>query len=162
MITSESKLPSDKQSLLSATNYEVFNRDLMRKVFPRIIRDFKETDGKKGRKIGDIIPFYYALLSYIDGNEYRADGTKNERYGACFLSREAIAEHTGVDDKRQPYLCAVLELNGLIRTQTHYEGTKRYKWYFPSFCPRISDDGYVVDEEGERIIPDYSRLPNVR
>ena len=162
MITSESKLPNDKGVLMAVGNYEVYNRDLMRKVFPRIIRDVKELPAVRSRKVGDIIPFYFTLLSYIDGNECRTDGSHNERFGACFLSREAIAEHTGIDDKRQPFLCAILEENGLLQTQTHYEGTKRYKWYFPSFCPRITDDGYVVNSDGERVMPDYSRLPNVR
>ncbi|MDM5188601.1 hypothetical protein QUF99_15130 [Bacillus sp. DX4.1] len=156
------KLPSDKQALLDVKNYEVYNRDVIRKVFPRIIKDIRELKPKL--KIGDIIPFYIVLLTYIDGNVYRKDGTPNNRFGACFLSRDAIADHTGIDKKRHAFLSKILEVNGLITTKSHYEGTNRYKWYFPSFCPQVTDEGYVVNTDGEVIVPNYSdvKFPSYR
>lgn len=39
MIEVEKILPSDKRELMTAENYEIFNRDLLRKVFPRIIAE---------------------------------------------------------------------------------------------------------------------------
>ncbi|MGD7032782.1 hypothetical protein ACPZJV_16735 [Bacillus velezensis] len=60
-----------------------------------------------------------------------------------------------IDKHRINLLAAILETNGIIRTTGHYEGTKRFKWYFPSFCPHITDDGYIVNEDGEKIVPDF-------
>ncbi|MEI3596743.1 MULTISPECIES: hypothetical protein [unclassified Oceanobacillus] len=149
--------PNDKKELLEAEGYELFNRELMRKVFPRIISDIKKH--KKSAKAGDIIPFYFALLSYIDGNKQRADGSENERYGYSFPSQIRLQEMTGINVKRHKLLTDILHANGILsEVKDYYEGTKRYKWYKPSFFPRISDDGYLVDENGQKIIPNYSEI----
>ncbi|MEY8188599.1 hypothetical protein AB4X15_02850 [Peribacillus simplex] len=153
-------LPNDKALILDdPQGFEVYNRELMRKVFPRLINealDVAYADYKRKPEIRDVVAFYFLLQSYIDGNYLRADGTKNDRFGACFLKYETIQEHLRIDRSRINLLASVLETNGIIRTAGHYEGTKRFKWYFPSFCPRITDDGYIVNEFGEIVKPDFS------
>lgn len=153
-------LPNDKTILLdSKDGFEVYNRELMRKVFPRIINeayDVAYADYKRKPEIRDIVAFYFLLQSYIDGNYLRKDGTKNDRFGACFLNYETIQEHLRLDRNRIVLLAAILETNGIIRTTGHYEGTKRFKWYFPSFCPHVTDDGYIVNEFGEVVTPDFT------
>ncbi|WP_040680087.1 hypothetical protein [Paenibacillus vortex] len=153
-------LPNDKTTLLdNPQGFEVYNRELVRKVFPRIINEaYDVVYADKGRKpeIRDIVAFYFTLQSYIDGNHLRADGTYNDRFGACFLSYEALISSLRIDRTRVKLLADILETNGIIRIASHYEGTKRFKWYFPSYCPRVTDDGYIVNEDGEIIKPDYS------
>lgn len=63
------KLPNNKQELLSHDNYEMYNLDLLRKVFPRIIDDYNSSVGRTQRKfqIRDVIALYFYLLSYVDG-----------------------------------------------------------------------------------------------
>jgi hypothetical protein len=153
--------PNDKAILLdSGVGYEIYNRELMRKVFPRIINeayDVVYADYKYRKpEIRDVVAFYFLLQSYIDGTHTYSDGNVNDRFGACFLKYESIQEHLRLDRNRINLLASILETNGIIRTTGHYEGTKRFKWYFPSFCPRITDDGYIVDEFGEIIKPDFS------
>ncbi|MBN9655986.1 hypothetical protein J0K78_17050 [Halobacillus sp. GSS1] len=151
------EMPNDKRVLLDMEGYEVYNRELIRRVFPRIIAEVKAIKARSGA--GDIIPFYFAILSYVDGNEYRKDGALNMRYGYGFPSQGRIQEMTGIDRKRHKLLTDILRINGIFSdVRDFYEGTKRYKWYKPSFCPRISEDGYLVDENGECIVPDYSSL----
>lgn len=148
------QLPNDKEALLTGHNYEMFNLDLMRKVFPRIIREFNEKHVRKQRRpqIRDIITLYFYLLSYVDGVHTRADGTQSERFGASFPSRDKIADDLGIAEKRIKSLVDILDTNGLVRQKTVWNG----KWYFPSFCPRISEDGYVVDEDGKKVKPDLA------
>lgn len=150
-------LANDKQALMDAGNYEVFNRDVMRKVFPRIIADFKALRPKA--KVGDIIPFYFALLAYTDGNATTADGLQSFRFGAAFPTQDRIAEMTGINKKRHKLLTEILRENGLLlRVEDLYEGTRHYKWYFPSWTPKVTAEGYVVDENGQRIVPNMERL----
>ncbi|WP_188068988.1 hypothetical protein [Brevibacillus brevis] len=153
-------MPNDKQALLDGPGgFEVYNRELMRKVFPRIIReayDVVYADMRRKPEVRDIVYFYFLLQSYIDGNFTRADGTLNDRFGACFLDYDSIIEKMSVDRNRIKFLADILATNGIIRTVDQWQGTKRFKWYFPSYCPRITDDGYIVDEFGEIILPDFS------
>ncbi|SDC87254.1 hypothetical protein SAMN05428987_3123 [Paenibacillus sp. CF095] len=153
-------LPNDKRELLdSSTGYETYNRELVRKVFPRIINEAYDVvfaDSRRKPEIRDIVAFYFLLQSYIDGNHTRADGTYNDRFGACFLSYEAIMGALRIERNRVKLLADILDTNGIIRSASHYEGTRRFKWYFPSYCPRITDDGYIVDEDGVVIMPDHS------
>ena len=156
---SKNKLPADKQSLLAAENYEIFNRDLLRKVFPRILRELKEEN--KRVKAGDLIPFYFTLLSYIDGVEYLSDGaTPNASFGAAFPNQSTVHEITGIDTRRQTWLAEVLKQNGLLLDyEEKYINLRRYIFYYPSFCPDISDDGFVIDAEtGEKITQDVPFL----
>ena len=156
---SKNKLPADKQSLLAAENYEIFNRDLLRKVFPRILRELKEEN--KRVKAGDLIPFYFTLLSYIDGVEYLSDGvTPNASFGAAFPNQSTVHEITGIDTRRQTWLAEVLKQNGLLLDyEEKYINLRRYIFYYPSFCPNISDDGFVIDAEtGEKITQDVPFL----
>ncbi|WP_088105239.1 hypothetical protein [Halalkalibacter urbisdiaboli] len=153
--------PNDKRALLDGHNYEMYNLDVMRKVFPRIINEVAVIQGRSQRKYQtrDIISIYFFLLSYIDGNFERKDGEINERFGAAFPSYEKITADLNIDHRRIRLLVDILVINGLIsETRDHWEGTRRSKWYFVSFCPRISDDGYVVNDDGERIVPDYSAI----
>lgn len=153
-------LPNDKQTLLDGpSGFEVYNRELVRKVFPRIIREVYDVSyAGSGRKpeIRDIYAFYFTLQSYIDGNYLRADGTVNDRFGACFIAYETLTETLRIDRNRIKFLADVLETNGIIRTATHYERLRRFKWYFPSYCPRITDDGFIVDEDGIVVEPDLA------
>lgn len=150
-------LPNDKQSTMDAGNYEVFNRDLSRKVFPRIIADFKRDYPKA--KVGDIIPFYMTLLANVDGVELNGAGDVKERFGACFLSQDAISDMTGISTKRMAFLTEVLLQNGLLtKVDRRYVNMRQQLWYYPSWCPRISDDGYVINSDGERIVPDMTTL----
>lgn len=152
--------PNDKSILLdSPQGYEIYNRELMRKVFPRIINeayDVAYADMKRKPEIRDIIGFYFLLHSYIDGTYRNKDGTLNDRFGACFLNYDTIMQMLRLDRARVKLLADILATNGIIRTVDHYQGTKRFKWYFPSFCPNITDDGYIIDEFGEPIKPDFS------
>ncbi|ASS63680.1 hypothetical protein CHN56_03222 [Bacillus velezensis] len=152
-------MPNDKAALLdSPQGFEVYSRELMRKVFPRLINeacDVAYADYKRKPEIRDVVAFYFLLQSYIDGNHTRSDGSTNDRFGACFLNYDTIQQHLRIDKHRINLLAAILETNGIIRTTGHYEGTKRFKWYFPSFCPHITDDGYIVNEDGEKIVPDF-------
>jgi hypothetical protein len=147
--------PNDKQALLDATGYEIYNRELVRKVFPRIIREAHEHSKGRTAAFRDVIAFYFLLQSYIDGTYWREDGSISDRFGACFLSYEFIMSYMHINRTRLRMLARVLEANGIIRTVSHYEGTKRFVWYFPSFCPRITDDGYIVNEFGEKIQPEF-------
>lgn len=148
---------NDKQALLDAGNYEVYPRDVIRKVFPRIIAEVKSEKPKS--KIGDIIPLYFVLMTYIDGQEYRKDGSLNKRYGACFLSQDEISRLSGINKKRHPILAEVLRRNGvLLDVVETWEGTNRRIYYYPSFCPRVSEDGYVIDENGEKVVAEYGDL----
>ncbi|RCX22881.1 hypothetical protein DFP94_101470 [Fontibacillus phaseoli] len=154
-------LPNDKQTLLDGPGgFEVYNRELVRKVFPRIIREVYDevyADSRQRKPdIRDIIAFYFTLQSYIDGNYLRADGTINDRFGACFISYETLTSMLRIERNRIKQLADILEANGIIRTATRWESTRKFKWYFPSYCPRITDDGYVVDEDGTKIVPDMN------
>nr|WP_263327859.1 hypothetical protein [Neobacillus sp. Marseille-Q6967] len=150
-------LPNDKRQLLEANNYEMYNLDLLRKVFPRIFAEHDRQFERKQRKpqIRDIVPLYFYLLSYVDGKHTREDGTRSERFGASFPSIAKISEDLGITEKRIKPLVDILEANGMILQKQVWNG----KWYFVSFCPRISDDGYIVNVEGEKVIPDLSVFP---
>jgi hypothetical protein len=156
----EKPKPNDKSQLLSNPNgYEIYNRELIRKVFPRIINEAYDSvyaEMKRKPEIRDIVALYFLLQSYIDGNYRRADGTLNDRFGACFLDYDTIMSMLRLDRNRIKLLADILATNGIIRTVDHYEGTKRFKWYFPSYCPKITSDGYIVDEFGEIVTPDFS------
>ncbi|MED1123993.1 hypothetical protein [Bacillus atrophaeus] len=159
MQTFNKLLPNNKNELLEQTNYEMYNLDLMRKVFPRIIGEFDQIYKRKQRKpqIRDIIALYFYLLSYVDGKHTLESGEKSDRFGASFPARQKIASDLGVAEKRIKQLVDILLANGLLLdVKDVWSGTNRYKWYFVSFCPRISDDGYIVSEDGEKIVPDLS------
>lgn len=148
-----------KQKLLDEGNYEIYNRELIRKVFPRIISDIKSV--RPRAQVGDIMPFYFTILSYIDGVETLADGiTSNKSYGASFPSQNEIRRVTGIDVRRQKWLAEVLRQNGLLdRYEERYIDMRRYTFYYPSFCPYITDDGYVIDADtGEVITPNIDDL----
>ncbi|MER3117125.1 hypothetical protein [Bacillus subtilis] len=152
-------LPNDKTELLEQTNYEMYNLDLMRKVFPRIIGEFDQIYKRKQRKpqIRDIIALYFYLLSYVDGKHTLESGEKSERFGAIFPAKHKIVYDLGIAEKRIKPLVDILLTNGLLlEARDVWVGTSRYKWYFVSFCPRISDDGYIVSEDGGKILPDLS------
>lgn len=158
-MTETKQLPNDKKALLDANNYEMYNLDLMRKVFPRIISECNSLYTRKQRKpqIRDIIALYFYLLSYVDGKHTREDGSKSQRFGAAFPTKSRISEQLGIAEKRIKTLVDILETNGLLlEVKDVWIGTDRYKWYYVSFCPRISDDGYIVSEDGEKKLPDLS------
>lgn len=160
-VTIEKALPNDKRQLLESHNYEMYNLDLMRKVFPRIINEINSLVGRSQRKFQsrDLIAFYFYLLSYVDGNYERKNGDFNERFGAAFPSYDKITSDLSIDHRRIRPLTDILVCNGLLlSTRDNWEGTRRSKWYFPSYCPRVTDDGYIVDEDGRVVIPDYSLI----
>lgn len=150
-------LPADKQDLLTAENYEIYNRDLLRKVFPRIISELKAI--KPRSKAGDVIALYFVLLTNINGQPALKNGEPNPRYEACFMSQDQIVNATGIGINRIPIMVEVLRRNGLLSdVKDVWEGTNRYIYYYPSFCPHISDDGFIVDKWGEKLVPDYSGI----
>ena len=153
----KNSLPNDKQQLMDRGGYEVHNRDVTRKVFPRIYREYKELyAGKKMPQCRDLSVLYFYLLDYVDGREFHADGlTPNDRFGASYPSKQQITEDTGITEKRIKPLTEVLRTNGLITDiQDVWEGTNRYKRYYLSFCPQVSEDGFLVNADGEKIMPD--------
>ena len=145
-------LPGNKRELLEAENYEVFNRDLMRKVFPRIIAEHNSVNDRKQRRpqIRDIIALYFYLLSYVSGQKHYDNGEENPRFGAAFPTIKQIAGDLGIAEKRVKHLVDILEANGLLEQKQTWNG----KLYFMNFCPQISNDGYVVTNDGEKVIPD--------
>lgn len=151
-------LPNDKQSLLDKDRgYEVFSHEIMRKVFPRILRDANELYNTKGMRkkpqIRDAAVFYFLLLSYVSGVHTKENGEPNERFGACYLSYFAITQHIRIDKSRIKWLANVLEANGLIRKEKVNVNMRNECRYFVSWASQVSDDGYIVNENGERIIP---------
>lgn len=149
--------PADKQELLDVGNYETFNRDLMRKVFPRIISDIKSY--KPRAKAGDVIPLYFILLTNMNGQPLLENGGNNPKYEACFLSQKDISAMTGIGINKIPIYADVLARNGLLfEIKDVWEGTNRYLFYYPSFCPRVTADGYIVDNNGEICIPEYEDI----
>jgi hypothetical protein len=111
---------------------------------------------KRKPEIRDIVYFYFLMQDFIDGNE-TVGGVQNDRFGACFLSYDSITEKMRIDRKRIKLLADILETSGIIRVVDKWQGTQRFKWYFPSFCPRITNDGYLVNEDGEIITPDFTK-----
>lgn len=153
------KYPADKQELMDVGNYETYNRDLIRKVFPRIIRELKAR--RPRTNFGDIVPFYFTLLSFIDGDQFRKDGsTLNKSYEAAFPSQETIKDITDIGTRRQTWLAEILRQNGLLfRYEKRYVNMRPYMYYYPSFCPIISDDGFVVNPvTGEKYTQDISLI----
>lgn len=152
-------LSADKQTLRDAGNYEIYNRDITRKVFPRIISEFKAKSPRTS--VGDIIPFYFAILSLVDSREYLADGkTPNMSYGAAFPSQDRLYEMTGINRKRHTWLATVLLQNGMLRDiRREFVSGRHYIYYYPSFCPYISEDGFVIDAEtGEKYTQNVDEL----
>ncbi|KYG37385.1 hypothetical protein [Bacillus gaemokensis] len=142
---------NDKQGLLDAGGYDIYNVKLMQDVFPRIIKEVHKMYKAKGKKvpqIRDVIAFYFTLHAYT----YKKD-EMDSFFGACFQSYEGIMAHLKVDRKRIKWLADILEANGLIRRERRREGLRNRVLYFPSYAPRISDDGYLVDENGAKIVP---------
>ncbi|MGM2670766.1 hypothetical protein ACS2QR_22780 [Bacillus cereus group sp. Bce026] len=142
---------NDKQGLLDAGGYDIYNVKLMQNVFPRIIgevHDMYKAKGKKVPQIRDVVAFYFTLHAYT----YKKD-EMDSFFGACFQSYEGIMAHLRVDRKRIKWLADILEANGLIRRERRREGLRNRVLYFPSYAPRISDDGYLVDENGTKIVP---------
>lgn len=155
----EKQLPNNKRELLTGKNYEMYNLDLMRKVFPRIIGEYDSLYPRNQRKpqYRDIIALYFYLLSYVDGRHTWENGEKSVRFGASFPSKERISADLGIAEARIKPLVEVLWTNGLLlNVKDHWEGTKRSKWYFVSFCPHVTDDGYIVNDDGEIVMPDLS------
>jgi len=155
----EKQLPNNKRELLTGKNYEMYNLDLMRKVFPRIINEYEGLYQRNQRKpqFRDIIALYFYLLSYVDGRHTWENGDASVRFGASFPSKSKICADLGIAEARIKPLVTVLLTNGLLlNVKDHWEGTKRSKWYFVSFCPRVTDDGYIVNDDGEVVTPDLS------
>ncbi|HGA0508849.1 TPA: hypothetical protein ACIQMB_004272 [Bacillus pacificus] len=147
------RYPNDKAELLQGGNgcFDMYNVQVMQKVFPRIIRevhDLYKSKGKKVPQIRDVVAFYFTLHAYI----YK-QSPLDSFYGASFQSYEKIMSHLNIDRSRIKWLADILEANGLIRRERRREGLKNRVLYFPSYAPRISDDGYLVDKNGEKIKP---------
>lgn len=153
--------PNDKSELLAGHNYEMYNLDLMRKVFPRIIAEINENHGRSQRKpqSRDLIALYFYLLSYVNGRHTHENGSDNLWFGAAFPSLDRISEDLDIDRRRIKPLVDVLKANGLIlETREEWSNLQRRKLYFVSYCPRITDDGYLVDELGEKVVPDRKSM----
>ncbi len=153
------RLPNDKGILLDKeSGYEVFSHDIMRTVFPRIFREANDLYNAKGMKkkpqIRDAAIFYFLLLSYTNGVPTKGNGDPNERFGACWLSYPEITKRLCIDKSRIVWLAKILEANGLIRKEKISVNMRWEVRYYPSWAPKVSAEGYLVDENGERIAPD--------
>ncbi|WLD91764.1 hypothetical protein [Alkalihalobacillus sp. AL-G] len=149
-------LPNDKKTLLDTGGYEMHNRALSRKVFPRIIRESNEVNSDKRNKpqIRDVVAFYYLLLDHVSGEHTHKDGNPNDRFGACWLSYSSITELLQINRGRVKSLADILEANGLITREKVARDMRQTVLYYPSYASRVSEDGYIVNEDGEKVVPD--------
>lgn len=144
--------PNDRAKLEQTGIYDIYALKLMRNVFPRIINEGMEKQREvttKPANVRDAVVLYMYLHAYI----YKGDATSG-RFGAAFMRRKQIANDLGMNPDKVTWLSGILEANGLIRTVEKWEKTTRFKFYFPSYCPQISEDGYIIDEDGEKVIPE--------
>ncbi|MFJ8244756.1 hypothetical protein [Peribacillus asahii] len=151
-------LPNDKKALLDKeSGYEMYSRDIMRKVFPRIFQEATELYKSKGMRvrpqIRDVAVFYFLLLTNVSGVHTEDNGEPNKWFGACWLSRAEISQRLCLDESRIKWLGDVLVANGLIRKQKISVNMKWHILYFPSWAAHVSEDGYLVDGNGEKIVP---------
>ncbi|MGW8428137.1 hypothetical protein ACWGJQ_21990 [Peribacillus simplex] len=146
-----------KNQLLETGSYEPVSHVIIRKVFPRIIRDahayYAEKAKKEGKKrasylqIRDIVPFYLYVQTYLNNQKDR------DVYGTSFRTYKDITEDLCIDAHRIKWLGDILEANGLLTKENVRRGTGRQVKYSPRYFINVSKDGYVVDENGQRIVP---------
>jgi hypothetical protein len=148
-----------KMMLLQNGGYDIYSLELMRKVFPRIIREAHAYYNAKAKAAGkkkavypsirDIVPFYFLLTTYVNNEQGR------DVYGTAFLTYEQIMEHLCIDRARVKWLADILEANGLISKVTlRRKNNGKQVRYSPRYFLFVSPDGYVVDEKTrEKIVP---------
>jgi len=146
-----------KNELLEKGGYEPISHVLIRKVFPRVIREAhdycKEKAKREGKKrasypqIRDIVPFYLYVQTYLNNQSER------DVYGTSFRTYKDITEDLCIDAHRIKWLGDILEANGLLTKENVRRGTGRQVKYRPRYFINVSKDGYVVDENGQRIVP---------
>lgn len=154
-----------KKELLNG-GYEPVSHDLVRKVFPRIIRDAHAYHAEKAKKNGkkrvvypqirDIVPFYLYAQSYVNNQKER------DVYGTSFRTHSQIKDDLCIDKHRIKWLGDILVANGLLSKEKVRRGDGQQVRYSPRYHINVSLNGYVVNEDGEEIIPssDIYDLPN--
>src|SRR5690625_4001566 len=106
-------MDNGKKALMDAGNYEIYNRNLSRKVFPRIIGEFKADNPRA--QVNDIIPLYFTLQSNINAKEHLSDGTTpNISYGSALLSQSEINRLSCINRKRHSSLAEILRQNCVL------------------------------------------------
>jgi hypothetical protein len=141
---------NQKQQLLDKGFYSLVPNAVYRVVIPRIISDVYDkafSGAKRKPDVTDIAFLYGIILSYANTDE------KNDYEGAAWVSTDNLAQLMRISRNRIAPLCRILEANGLLRTVDFYEGIKRRKLYYAIHITRVSEDGYVVNEDGEKIVP---------
>ncbi|WP_078552190.1 hypothetical protein [Bacillus alkalicellulosilyticus] len=141
---------SQKEQLKDNGGWSVLPNAIYKTVIPRIISDAYDkayAGAKRKPDVKDIALLYGILLSYANTEE------NNDYKGASWVSTTKLAEHMRISRNRIAPLCNILEANGLIKTVNFYEGIKRRKLYFALHVTKVSDDGFVINEDGEKIKP---------
>ncbi|MBO1513699.1 hypothetical protein [Metabacillus bambusae] len=139
-----------KEQLLDKGGWSVLPNAVFKEVIPRIISDAYDkayAGAKRKPNIQDIAFLYSILLSYANTDE------NNDYLGASWVSTENLAQLMRISRNRIAALSNILEANGLIKTVDFYEQIKRRKLYFVIHITNVSEDGYVVNAEGEKIEP---------
>lgn len=143
---------AQKQSskLYEVGGWNTISNKVYKLIIPRIISDVYDKAFPESRRrpdVTDIAFLYGILINYANTEE------QNEYYGAAWVSTEKIAQLMRISRNRISKLSNILESNGLIKTVDFYEGVIRRKLYFPIQITAVSEDGYVINEDGERIKP---------
>lgn len=156
---------NQKQKLLIDGHYSLVPNAVYRTVIPRIISDVYDkafVGAKRRPDVTDIAFLYGIILSYTNTDQ------ENDYKGAAWVSTENLAQLMRISRNRIAPLCKILEANGLLKTVDFYEGIKRRKLYYPIHITNVSEDGYVVNEDGEKIEPSLNvyralvKVPSVR
>jgi hypothetical protein len=141
---------NQKQQLLDKGYYSLVPNAVYRTILPRIISDVYDkafAGTKRKPDVTDIAFLYGIILSYANTDH------ENDYEGAAWVSTENLSQLMRISRNRIAPLCRILEENGLLRTVNFYEGIKRRKLYYPIHVTQVSEDGYVVNGDGEKIVP---------
>ena len=143
---------AEKQTelLYEKGGWNTINNKVYKLVIPRIISDAydKAFEGvRKKPDVKDIAFLYGIIVNYANTDEL------NDYKNAAWASLDTLAQLMRISRNRVGKLSNILEANGLIKTIDFYEGTTRRKLYYPIHTPNITEDGYVLDENGKKIVP---------
>lgn len=139
-----------KERLLLKGGWSVLPNVVFKYVIPRIISEAYDkaySGAKRKPNVQDIAFLYSILLSYANTDE------NNDYMGASWVSTETLAKLMRISRNRIAALSNILEANGLIKTVNFYEQIKRRKLYYVIHVTNVSEDGYVINEDGEKIEP---------
>lgn len=138
------------EQLYAVGGWNVISNKVYKIVIPRIVNDAYEkafVGVKKKPDVKDIAFLYGILVNFANTNEL------NDYKGAAWVSLDNLAKLMRVSRNRIGKLSNILEANGLIKTIDFYEGTTRRKLYYPIHFTKVSEDGYIVNGDGEKVVP---------